>query len=319
MWVNSAVWKTGEDALVLVDVLTSRLREFRLDEKNREATEMGVIDVSGVERPSSIRPLGRTYMLQADSTRFVRLSEDFQETSSFDLKERSKDAPLGQIGSVFAWAPLGETALLTYSDLHLSSGKWTSAFLWVPLEDPAKYKVLQQIDTDSPARTFYLLGYPYVASSSSGKGFYVDMGGASPTLHGINENGNPMLVLKSARALVKSQDLPKKEGLKTFESLYRRLQQSDLVAGIYGYGEDLYLLRREPTAKGNATKWTIGRFTQAGGFQAHPYEIKTSAAHLTIIPGPTFAVLEKGPVEGVAQQAIPSVLLVPKGLIDSAH
>ncbi len=311
MWVNSGVWKSGADnSLLLVDALNSRIREFQVDFGKRNFTSAEDIPDKG--RPSIIRPVGKSYILQTDATRFVTLSENLDTVASVDIMESSKGGPEGQICSAYAWAPLGKDLLLTFSDVLKSDGTWTSAFLRVPLRDPSKFVILDKMPVDSPMKTYYLLGYPYVAATAAGKGYYIKMG-AEPQLYEVGQRGYPIpIVTEETRALLKETlpELPKKKGQKDLDKIYEHLQNSTLPAGLYG-DNDLYLLKR------SGAEWTLARFdSEARTFMA-PFKVPTSAAHLTVIPGQVFAFLEKGPVKGLGDQAIPTVLLIPKKAIDS--
>ena len=123
-----------------------------------------------------------------------------------------------------------------------------------------------------------------------------------------------MVPLKGPRVLQRNFELPKKDGVETAVKLFDKLQKSALPAGIYAEGTDLYLLTREPALNGKSD-WALAKL-KSEAFSM-PYRIKTGAAHLTIIPGPTFAVLEKDEVKALGIQAIPSVLLIPKADLDA--
>jgi hypothetical protein len=320
MWINSGVWEAGAtDNLLLIDALNSLTRKFHVDYSSHQVKEVGtVLSPKGslnFEKPASIASIGTSYLLASNNTRFVRLSGDLKAVSSVDIGE-SADRLVGQIGSVYAWAPLSDNVLLMFGDVLLPNGMWISAFLRVPLNNPTGFEILSKMPVDSPARTFYLLGYPYVTGSAAGKGYFIEMGD-SPTLCEVKLTGAPTrITLRNGRELLKMPQLPKKDGLKSAELLYKSLEESTLAAGLYEDGDDLYLLNRRPNGTGR-TSWTLAKF-DGKRFSTNVYQIQTKAAQLTVIPGQTFAFLEKDRVKAIGDQKIPSVLLVSKRAIDEA-
>jgi hypothetical protein len=316
MWINSGTWKTGtENRLLLVDALNSKIREFEVDDG--QLTAKGVVENPAFPRPSLVAAVGKSYLVVTDGEKVVRLNENLEVVSETNLVEKS-NGPGGHIGSVYSMAPLGENVLLTFSDVQLRDGTWTSGFLRVPLDDPARFELLYPMAVSSPARTFYLLGYPYVAATSRGSGYFLVME-KTPQLFAVGAKG-PLTQITLAGNQQKVADawsaptLPEKQGMKSAEALYGALQEARLPAGIYGLGDHLALLQRAPRGDGG-TIWTLARFDLAAQRFGAPYRLPTVAAHLTIIPGEVLAVLEKGAVRALGDQPIPSVLLIPKQFI----
>ena len=192
MWVNSGTWRAGSnDDLFLVHALSARIVEFKPNKASAEMVQvknnLALEDLKKYGHPESLQAVGNGYILQTESTVFRILSSDLQQTSFVDLAENSK-GPQGQIRSAYTWAPLSEDVILTYSDILRKDGTWTSAFLRVPLRNPAKFEILYQLDIHSSARSFYLLGYPYVAAASTGRGYFLVMD-TSPTLYEVVRQG----------------------------------------------------------------------------------------------------------------------------------
>ncbi len=307
MWVNSGVWD-GE-RLVVVDTLAGRGREFRLS-GNR--TEMREVEASRLVPEGSwgIQRIEDGYLVQVSGTGFVRLAGDFRRTKKIDLEKPARVGAQGRIRWVFSWAPLGEKALLAYGEVETDRrGRRIRGFVWVPLDDPSGFKILHQV-TDSSAWIYYRVGYPYVASAA-GRGYFVDMAPRPARLYEVDREGTTKEVkLKDAGELDHRGTVSEGEGPDRARTLFARLQAAAMPAGIYGSGRDLFLLRREPEA--GASRWTLERLDRGAGAFLAGREVKSRAAHLTVIPGTTFAFLEKGPVQGVGEQEITGALLLPR-------
>jgi hypothetical protein len=94
--------------------------------------------------------------------------------------------------------------------------------------------------------------------------------------------------------------------------MFAEIERSFMVSGIYGWEGRLYLLIRRPRRGVEASTWSLTRIDPETGATSGRIDLPTTAPHVTLIPGPeSWAVLEKGRVQGFGQQDIPSLLLIP--------
>ncbi len=75
-------------------------------------------------------------------------------------------------------------------------------------------------------------------------------------------------------------------------------ESSESLAGIYGIEERLFVLFKEPlNLDRDETNWWLYEISPATGEVLSRTQVPSHAAHLTVVPGPTWAFVEKGQVE----------------------
>jgi hypothetical protein len=112
-----------------------------------------------------------------------------------------------------------------------------------------------------------------------------------------------------------SPQLPSFESPDDLPLIMKMVEASTMPTGLYGWEHSLYLLWRKP--EGAKTLWFLTRIYP--NKQPRTVSIKTSANHLTVVPGPNaWAFVEKGRVRSWGEQNIDSILLVPAERIRSA-
>jgi hypothetical protein len=308
MWVFSGAW-AADGSLLLVD--GGRKEVDRFLPNGRFKGKVGSADV--FTRPSLLNGLeGGGFLLENQNGSLVRLSEDLRRIDSFNVVEKTKGQPV-EISALYRWVPLGcgpkePCEILTYADIHYpADDHWMSAFLRVPLAEPKSFKILLELPVTDPVRNHYLIGSPFVAALDRDSAFLLMRENpilyyASPAM----DRAQPLA--RMARTVARRAEIPDEVAFSNVQVIFDRLEQAPNTAGLYGADGHLYLLDRQPAESG--TKWTITKL-ETNAKVAYTLKLPTEANNLTVIPGPNeWAFIEKGPVLGMFQQEISSVLFV---------
>lgn len=97
------------------------------------------------------------------------------------------------------------------------------------------------------------------------------------------------------------------------------VQRQSVPVALYGHGPHLYLLTRDPirTDGGFRTKWRLHQIDPEADELVRSMTLPTHTEHLLLAPGSRYwALIEKGPVNEVAQHEIDSMVLVPTSWIE---
>lgn len=98
----------------------------------------------------------------------------------------------------------------------------------------------------------------------------------------------------------------------------RFLEHQTMPVGLYGAGEYLYLLTREPRPAGGTT-WRLHQVDPQRDELRHSRVLPTHTEHLLLAPGSLFwALIEKGPVSNLAQYDIQTMVLVPAAWLEDS-
>lgn len=309
-WVNSGTFALDGQSLLFVDALNSAIVQHSLDGRR-----LGIVPnragKDGFPHPSMIQRAGATayYWVENEDGDFHLLDRDFHPQK----KERRNllallEAP-NDLTSVYGWVPISPKELLVVGDLRRPTGAVT-AFLRIPLDEPANFAVLREIPLDDPARRFLLLGNQYLAAVDGvpyflvmGKAPYIQLPeGRELRLARVTPGGG--------RRLLSRPDLPERPGIAAIKESFARVENSSLPVGLFGWNHYLYVVMRDP-ADGDRTLWSLVKIDPREEKVLWTRSIKTSARHVTVIPGPrAWAFLEKEAVEGAGRQQIPSFFVV---------
>lgn len=322
-WTVSGAWTSDGDRLVLVDALASELRVYNPDGSLAREPLTKLPDIE-VFTPSYIQNVGGRFLLEYDTAQFAWLTEDFEVLSTFSLKNVPTEA--GVIVSTFQWTALNETTLLTLSDVRESDGSWSSKFLRITLHPTISATALtREISIQDPSRPLYLLGQPFLAALSPTTGAFLrlpSMDQNAPLMGLVQLQTEPPVVYGVLAETIRDASvlpvLPTDNRAYRYEDIYGVFDTVDsFVAGIYGWEGRLFLLiRHAPRWRGNQSLpiWWL-REVLLGGEAAGSYQemplLPVRAEHLTVVPGPVaWAIIEKGPVTGVATQDIKGLRLI---------
>ena len=253
------------------------------------------------------------YVLRSGSTFFLLLDEELQPVDSFDLIRRGArwQDESGMIGGARSFAI------------------WNGEFVGlspVAVEDRVLYAIVRfRLEDEEPARAEPIPPVSAVEerflSATSGWGAKIDSGVYA--MLPVDEHLALERIAPSSRRLDTFPDdlatvppIPDFGGREGTAATFAYLEQSRLPVKLYGRGAHLYLLSRQPGARG--TEWLVHQIDPAKDELVRTLTLPTHANHIVLVPGPDhWAVVEKGPVAGPGQQAIPTAVLVPSEWIES--
>lgn len=317
-WSVSGVWSTSGDSLLLVDARDSRVLEYS---KSGELLRRLTVPFEGTtvfSRPSWIRPWPGGYIVEQEDAGFVTVNPKFEARQGFDLIEATRGTELKSV-AVYQWAPLGSKELVALGDVELGSGEWKTGLLRVRLGHPPRVEMVHELPGQPEDLDMYLVGLQYL-TSLDGRGYFVEMSESPPVLVEVTpEDGSTAVrtIPLFSRASRGEQPvfrpyLSELEAVNEVPGAFAELERSFMVSGVYGWEGRLYLLIRRPRRGVEGSTWSLTRIDLESGVTRGRIDLPTTAAHVTLIPGPeSWAVLEKGRVKGFGQQDIATLLLIP--------
>ena len=310
-WTTSGAWRGSE--LLLADTRTKRL--LRYSQTGQWLGDGPEAIESELENffPNGVRAKRNGFLLELAKGRLMALDEAFvpgEQREVYGMNETGGQKRSFQ--SLFLWEPIGEE-ILAFGDLKDAQDQWSSALVRFTLGRSPEFRILLTFSLGHPTRTFYRLGYPYIAALGD-TGYVLLMeknvrlcanrkrgGGLAPL--GFDLPGpavNPVLPVLSTTDAAATM---------------RAVEQSAMYAGLYGWDGYLYLLSRAP--EGSAVRWTLTKIHPDKGIIGSAI-LPTRANHLTVVPGPTaWALVEKGPVRSYGVQTVSSVWMVDSAKIRS--
>lgn len=311
-WAISGAWAPG-DSIIIIDSLHSHVLRFSPRGEPLKPIVSPGKGAKAFPKPSIIHPLAQGgYLLEDEDGHLLKMDQSLRPLKSFDLLKYGSGRK-GSIRSVYNWAPFGSD-VLTFSDVE-DKGAWFSAFLRVPLGNPANFEILRRIEIQDPTRNFYLFGNSYVTTLAD-KGYFLVMD-ETPFLVEAAKGAPPRRMAALQGLLSRRPDLPENKGIGSVRSLFQALEDSAMPVGLYGWNNFLYVLMRRPKDSTDGTEWSLTKIDPRADKVVSNGQIDTDASHLTVIPGPkNWAFLEKGSVEGLGKQEILGVLLVPTARIE---
>lgn len=306
-WVVSGAWNTESTEFTLVDVVGARLLRYSL-----EGALVSECRNAKVPLPSLIQRVGDDYVVEAEDGGLAWLDDDCGYKKGIDLKNTFSPNLKAYIRSVYGWTMLRDGVLL-FGDLERGEGGWSSAFMYVPLAAPSSFSIVREMAISDPARQFYLLGNPYLASAG-GKGYFLVMNETpfvaefDPSQANKKEGSPPPRAFRLSETFRRRPMLPKKDGLNKAANLFGEIEKSTMITGIYGLDDKLFLAGRIRNPKLAQTQWVLEEIDRKSG-KAQPFlNLPTSASHVVLLPSQNrWAVVEKGVVKSAGNQAIESV------------
>lgn len=299
---------------MLADILGEHLLRYGLDGRLRAKIPKPANGPLSYDRPSAVLEgtEGR-YVLQTGSTLFLTSSADFEPVAAMDLIRRGArwgEAEEGMIGGT-----VGETV-------------WRDQFVAlspIAAQERVLYATIRLDPTgDGPAwaepangigvaeERFLSTTSSWVAGNRHGAYAVIPDEGRL-ALWQIAPDHERLKALPPN--LVEMVQIPEFGGREGSVASARFRERSRLPHALYGRGDDLFLLAREPAD--GATRWLLHQIDPVGDRLVRTLTLSTRAPHLFLIPGAEqWAVIEKGPVTGIGIQEIRSALLLPTAWIE---
>lgn len=169
----------------------------------------------------------------------------------------------------------------------------------------------------SDRNAYYVTGLQYFAANNTGL-FYVRMDEeAGASILRVGESGKPQEISAFPAEFRKVQSL-EKDG-ESVEAIYATIESRSMAYGLFGQGDFLYLLTRQPHSDGGGgTEWLLHKIDPVAQKLMGKVRLPTRASHLSVAVGTQeWYFIERGTVRGWGDQDIKTAIRVPRSWIDS--
>ena len=301
--------------MVLADVGTGQLRLY--DEAGRPVREVSRPGRGRLEfnRPARVAALPSGFLVQEPDVKLLWLDEGLVPVRSVDLSDSATVAG-ERVGALFAWQPVSVDSIFAFGQTVSEGGTWWNGFFRIDGLERESETTIERIDEvplGAAEAELFTFGYPYVAIAGK-QPYFLRMNGAARIVEGTADRRRLDAFPERLR---KVPVLPPIEGVASVPVVMKGLERARIAAGLYGRGDQLYVLGREPAAEG--VRWTVSRIDPARDAVVRTVTLPTRAPHLVVVPGPDrWAIVEKGAVRAMGDQEVPSLLLVPTPWIEEA-
>jgi len=291
----------------------------------------------------SIGPTDGDLLIEA-SRRFLHLDSDFLPFPSADFtdepqNEKRGGGPSARLRHLYQWQREQRRGILGLADILPDSPKpkeATYAFITADLSDPSHFQTLKtwHYPTEDAAedaapdkqitidKDFYRIGLPFIATIDTTSYVVVfDHGEMKLWRHspGDAEFDETPLAASAFAELVRAKNLKAPEHLPhltdtdRLKPVMEAVEAASMPVGLYSQGRYLYVLYRQP----GPNPWHLGIIDpdKPEGLVGS-LSLPSHAPHLMAVPGPTWAFIEKGSVEGWQKQAIYGMFTVPSEAIN---
>lgn len=343
LWTTSGAW--AEDGLVVVDQLDEQVRQYAPNGVMRATLEARILatGVAGDRKlgaPAQIRETASGYLLFNDNdlrdddptpAEIIKLDERLEALPQPIKVEGRELGSDGTLAAIFDWAPMGE-GILAFGDLRLDDDVWESAFLY--FDESGRHQVFERIDSHADVVNHYTAGtMPYIATLDD-VGYILFMneipfiGEVRLGVPGVRRLESFPEEFRNAPRLATRPDWARaRKGDRQATLFFEILEASTMAAGLYAHGGELYLLGKSAAKQlgpTSSTSWWMIGLDPADGRELSRAKLPTNAAHLTIVPGDFWALIEKDPVQGIGKRHAPymetsSMVLVPSRWISVAQ
>ena len=334
LWVTSGAVSPSGDSLLVPDQYRREVLEIALPmadqhgrgvlerarEPGRTSTRLAetLESASGpvnLVQPSKIHAIEGGYLLEDEKyprgvgdDEIFHLNMDLAVESSIAIKGRLVEGDI-TLSAIYDWVPIGRTGsqILAFGDLKAPNSE-ISAFLRLHEDGSSEiYKDTVIADPDAPVIELYLKNISYLASL--GEDAYIlfldeesRIGEVVPGISGIR---NLSLPADFERSPILYRD-PSLEGEahRQATAQYQVMEATRMPIGLYGWRDYLYLLAKEEQRRFE-TIWWLVKLDPSNGSEQSRVRLPTTAAHLTVIPGDFWSLIEKGPVQGMGKRHAP--------------
>ena len=335
-WISTIALSNDGQRLLIADPKSKALWALDTGSKVRSPSIAAVEAPAGAGEhfsPLTVTASDVGFLVETSEGQTFALNQTASGSRPFHLTESSTGVPSG-LGSFHSgWISHGEyvlgygAVLGKGQDLASSSPlsvrrNYEVGFVLGKL-DPAGWvkqvRLLRPFEGD--LNVFYRLGLSYFAGNDAGL-FFVQIAARETSLWEVVLRAGEAPALKPIDAVPDGYGAPGEfrplpEGdaeaqLDSVARIYGQLESKKMVAGLFGQGQMLYLLTREP-AGAEGTRWSLFEIDprNPGSPQRHLI-LPTTANHLNLVPGSTsWYVVEKGPVRAWGDQGIGSYLEIP--------
>jgi hypothetical protein len=298
----SATWDREERTLLLADYKKREIRSYDL----RGHLDQRLSFTSG-SPPMFIARDGDGYILKDAYFSLAWLNSDLTASQGHKPGDFRSGASAA-LDVIWNWLPLNDNLLL-FGDIKKDKDHFVSAIVRMQRSEDGCFESMQTMSKDDPARTFFLLGFQYLAGLNN-RGYVLVMD-KTPYIVEVGLGARKLGAFPTGFRGRPSLPLPSDISKKTLPSAYETLVKSKVAAGLVAWKNHLYLFAREPLP-GRGTRWTLWLVDPLRDSVARtPIVLPTNAEHIIVIPGETrWAIIEKGPYRGLGTQEIIGMAVV---------
>jgi hypothetical protein len=283
-------------------------------------------DMDGVPLPSNFAPASVTkiadgFFVQSRDTAAI-ITSDLKQQKVVNLQETKKRST-PELGSLYSsWITRGSVFVGFGSvykggrDVSRSARDFQLGFVRGKVSAATRefrdISLLEATDKND----FYLLGLPYFAATDDGL-FYVRMIANSPVvIKRVNPTGPPTDVQAIPKEFRLAPFLDKRSSSpNSTAALFRQIESSTMVSGLFGQGKFLYLLTRKPDLSGG-TEWLLHQIDPQKSRLLGAVRLPTKANHLSVaVSTGEWYFVERGEVHNWGDQDIENLIRVPRAWI----
>jgi hypothetical protein len=312
-WSLSGAWSEDGLELLLVDVFGPSIRRYASDGRYLGEAARPASGPLSYSHPTEIRPLtGGGFLLLNGPTQLLRLDRALVPNSLYDLHGWTVEwqggkgtigglshlAVLG--GKLVGLAPLLSDAGVVYAVVEpdLELGEPVPGTPW-PAFGRAEERYASAVG-------------PLMATAGE-QAFLLTLWEDELVIRKVRPPGGTLSAFPPGFSA--PPDFPESRGAESTAAVFASMEELRFPRGLFGRGEFLYVLTREPGKAG--TVWRLHQIDPGADRLTRSMVLPTKANHLFLVPGPKhWALVEKGPVAGPGRQAIPSAVLVPSAWIE---
>lgn len=312
-WVTDAAWSLDGRRLLVPAVLDGLVRVFEggvlVDELKRPGG--GRLEWT---KPSGIAAVDDGYIVSERSQHLIWLNHALEPFDGLFLDRRAAIDTVAEI-ALFQWAATPHGQIFMVADVKRDDGGWVPGYhsLELGTESSLQTHLVTKVEDDD--RRFYTRAIPMVAIAA-GKGYFLRLEREPYIFAADRPSASLSAFPKRYRQI---PVMPPDQGFGSFRQEMETLARATMPAGLFGRGDRLYLLTREPRQEGGA-RWQLHAIDPVADRLDHVIELPTRASFLVVAPGPEqWAVLELGPYrDPMPQQDLDSLLLLPSSWVDDA-
>lgn len=314
-WAYSGIWDKDEKAILLVDAPTKSIFHISILGKLVRQVITSSLGAESRFEPALLQVGPSGYVVEHGEGHLMWLDENYAVQDQLLLANmQDKDGYLA--GGIWTWVDLGGE-IIAFADKGkdpMDSKGWSAAVLRFKSRKATEFETVHDIALSSKTRVFSRLGFPVLASAR-GRAYILLVEGV-PRIHEVGSGVRPLNAFPSGYD--RFPDLGEVLDRDTAPVMYKQIERSQAVAGLYGWGDFLYVLTRRPNAVGDGTKWFVSKIDPSLDVVVSTVPLRTSSTNIILIPGKEhWIVVEKGRVETLGKQKIDSFQLVPAGFIES--
>jgi hypothetical protein len=316
-WLNYGIWSLDGSSILAADGPRKSIFHFSLDAESISQISISDSKSGQQAQPARLQVLGDKYIVEADGSMVVfdRSYALLKRVAVFG--KGSKDR--GFIRSFVAWVPLDTGEIIGFGDISSESvgtgGRWFAAIFRFSLDKPESFTIIHSMELENNSRQLARF-FPILARAGSKAYMLIAEGELA-----IYEVGTALRRLSAfPRDYQTFFNVPFKILVPEIPGLYRLLEQSQAVTGLYGRGDHLFLLARRPGAtNSDGIDWRIFKIDPVHDKIVDEIPLDSREPHLFLVPGDkAWAIVEKGRVEKAWEQNVTSIVQIPSAQIESS-